>query len=133
MNDLIFAICKQEHWTVGKKWVIESLSQSGSKIDRKEHGSRKQGIISLFSRHAGSDMFHLIIPSSSGNVLEKDYIVIKNPHTRKWVCNDREYTSRIKATTDLLRRFHPNLSAFTIVIPINKEVSAGSNAAKAKS
>ncbi len=112
MDNLTFVIHKKE------KWVVESTN--GSKVERREHGSRRQGIISLFQRHTGVFFFHLIIPTTD-TTEAKDFFFRKSFFSDKWSFNGKEYTSRIKAINGFLH-LHPKLTMFYISIPVEQNV-----------
>ena len=107
MNNLTFVIYKKD------KWFVESTN--GSTVEKKEHGSLRQGIISLFGRHPDVRLFHFTIPATATTGTQ-DFIVQKLAY-RKWLMNLREYSSQMKAINGFLH-LHPKLKMFYITIPL---------------
>ncbi len=109
MNNLVFVIHKKH------KWIVEP--KNGSIMEKREHTSRRQGIISLFQRHTGVDLFHLVIPTDG--IHESQDFFFRKSDSKKWRFNGKEYDSRIKAINGFLH-CHPKLFLFYISIPIDK-------------
>lgn len=110
MDNLTFVIYKKD------KWVVETTN--GFKVERREHGSRTQGIRALFQRHTGIFLFHIVILKTDTTEAQ-DFIFRKSLLSKTWRFNGKEYSSRIKAVTSFLH-FHPKLTRFYISIPIEQ-------------
>jgi hypothetical protein len=113
VDNLTFVIYKKT------KWIVESTN--GSKIEKTEHGSLRQGIVSLFGRHSNVILFHFTIPATDTTDTQ-DFIVQKLAY-RKWLMDLREYSSQAKAINGFLHS-HPGLPMFYISIPIEQCVKS---------